>query len=786
MIHLLKSFSRNFNRRPATNLINLFGLAVSLALVIILSVYSYSELTTDNYHKNGQRVYLLTRTGNNAYLPGTLKDQIDLHVPDIESAVRVAEVWEQPVFQTIDGEPIGSDMLTVDEDFFSLFTYETVEGNLKTALKEPLTIVLDQKLARRFFGKEPALGKTIRINNSKELTVSAVVKKPQGNSCLSFNAVVSIATREIIQPNAEELANWDWCNFRLFVLLREGSRPEDAVTKTISLCPKNNYTTFSNLKFIRLSELYFTSIIAFGNDYMHFGDRKRVMILLLVGTLVLLIALVNFINISSAQWIQKIKQTGVLKVLGAGRAKIIQSIVFEAAVLFLLALFLALLITGVISPYIPDYTGIPFDPALLDKPAFFLISILAIIILSLLFSILPALRISSSKAVDNLKKTVAHRTSGSVFQGIMVTLQFVIAIVLIAFTILVQKQVNYGSNNIGFNKENIIGIKLNPQLSNKTEVLKNLIREKAGIEKISFSEYFPGKSMSHWSVTQGTAEKKQYDFDTFTADASFFDITRLQIVQGRFYSNDLNTDKKKMVVNETFVRQHKLDNPVGLKLVMGMENDAGFSEIIGVVKDFHYKSFNQPIGSLIIQNAEKAPYCLISLSTNDFQSLHQLLGDIRKTFKNLSPSFPVEISFFDKAVEDLYKSELQFRQAFSLFAGCAVIISCMGILALSLFACQRRVKEIGIRKVNGARAAQVLALLNKDFAEWVIIAFVFATPIIGFTGRKWLESFAYKTALSWWIYALSGILSLAVALLTVSWLTWRTAKMNPVKALRYE
>jgi putative ABC transport system permease protein len=276
MIHLLKSFSRNFNRRPATNLINLFGLAVSLALVIILAVYSYSELTTDNYHKNGQRVYLLTRRGNNAYLPGILKDQIDLHVPEIESAVRVAEVWEQPVFQTNDGEPIGAGMLTVDEDFFSLFTYETIEGNLKTALKEPLTIVLDQKLARRFFGKEPALGKTIRINNSKELTVSAVVRKPQGNSCLSFNAVVSIATREIIQPNAEELSNWDWGNFRMFVLLRKGSRPEDAVTKTISLCPKNEYTTFSDLKCIRLSELYFTGIMSFGNEYMHFGDRKRV------------------------------------------------------------------------------------------------------------------------------------------------------------------------------------------------------------------------------------------------------------------------------------------------------------------------------------------------------------------------------------------------------------------------------------------------------------------------------------------------------------------------------
>jgi len=214
--------------------------------------------------------------------------------------------------------------------------------------------------------------------------------------------------------------------------------------------------------------------------------------------------------------------------------------------------------------------------------------------------------------------------------------------------------------------------------------------------------------------------------------------------------------------------------------------DAGLSEIIGVVKDFHYKSFNQPIGSLVIQNKPDGSYCLVSLKTTDFQTLHNTIEKIKTTVSGISPAFPVEISFFDQAVENLYQSELQFRRTFSLFAGCAIVICCMGILAMSLFACQRRIKEIGIRKVNGARVAEVMVMLNSDFVKWVAIAFVIATPFAWYIMSKWLESFAYKTEMSWWIFGLAGLLALGIALLTVSWQSWKAATRNPVEALRYE
>jgi len=787
MHNILKSTYRNFIRKPATNLINLLGLTVSLALVIILSVYSYSELTTDNYHINGDRVYLFSKENNAIYSPALLKDQIDLSVPDVEASVRMAAMWQAPVFQAGNHEPLTSDMVFADRDFFNLFTYHAVEGNIENALNEPMTIVLSKNLAGLLFGPEPALGKTLKVNNNHYLTVSAVLEEPEANTVLSFSSLANNETRKIVNPNGDEFKEWGWNNFQTFVLLKEGCDPVETAKTISSLFPDSQPIDKSQGKLIPLQKLYFTPSWVAGNKYLISGDKRKVMILVMVAGLVLIIALVNFINISSSQWLEKIKQTGVLKVIGAGQTAILRNTLAEAFILFLASLILAILFVLLFFPLISRFTGIHFNPFLLYKPSFLVVALSGTFILSLVFSIIPALRISSSKATDNLKKAIEKGRSKPVARGILVTTQFVIAIVLIAFTVLVQKQVNFSSSDLGFNQENIVGLKLTPQLNSQKEVLKKLLQENSTVKQISFSQYFPGTDMSHWTTSQGgEGEKKQYNFDTFNADAAFLEMTGLQLTNGRFFSDDLTTDDNKMLVNETFVREHKLENPVGIKLVMGFDVDAGLSEIIGVVKDFHYKSFNQPIGSLIIQNKPTASWCLVNLRTADFLTLHNTIEEIKSKASGVSPDFPVEISFFDQAVEDLYKSELQFRRTFTLFAGCAVLICCLGILAMSLFACQRRIKEIGVRKVNGAKVSEILTMLNKDFVKWVAIAFLVATPIAYYASHKWLESFAYKTELSWWIFALAGLLALGIALLTVSWQSWRAATRNPVEALRYE
>jgi putative ABC transport system permease protein len=346
----------------------------------------------------------------------------------------------------------------------------------------------------------------------------------------------------------------------------------------------------------------------------------------------------------------------------------------------------------------------------------------------------------------------------------------------------VQKQVKFGSSNLSFDQENVWH-KINTTLSEKKDVLKQLLMEQAAISDVSYTQFYPGKVISSWGTEMNVdGEKKQLNFDTFSADAQFFEIMGLQLVMGRFYSEDLTTDSLKVVVNESFLQEHNLSNPLGDKFSPGKRN----FEIIGVVKDFHYKPVNQPIAPLAIRNEHFASYCIADIRTADFKSLNNLIRNIKSSISELSPSFPVDVNFFDEAVENMYQSELRFRRTFSLFAGCAIIICCLGILAMSLFTSQRRIKEIGIRKVNGARISEILAMLNKDFVKWVGIAFLIACPIAWFAMHKWLQSYAYKTEMSWWLFALAGTIALGIALLTVSWQSWMAATRNPVEALRYE
>jgi putative ABC transport system permease protein len=788
MRHIFKNIIRNFITRPAINLINLTGLSLSLAVVIILAVYCYSELTTDRFHKNGDRVYLYVKSTGSIYTPGILKETIDNKIPGIENIVRMVGSWEPPVFEADGGVPIISDLLFADDGFFNLFSYKVVDGDLNTVLSEPMLAVVTEALSRKLFGTVQSVGKTFKLNNDKLLTVSAVIREPVANTCLNFSALTSIATRKIVQGNGSdgEFKEWGWNNFQTFFLLEKNREPDITIKSIAEFIPekeKSNYN-YNGASLRRLDKIYFSGFTLFGNNYLRSGNKGKVMILLVVATLVLLVALVNYINISTSQWNTKIKQTGLMKVLGARKPELIKNTLAESFLFFLAALAIAIQIVGMVSPGLVNFAGIRLNSELLYSRYFIFFSLISVLSLSIVFSIIPAIRLSSSRAVDNLKKSVSFEKKNFSFSSVLVTVQFTIAVALIAFTFLVQKQVKYGSDNMGINTENIIGIKLSQQLGQKNEALKNMLGEKPYVSNICFCQYFPGKVVSQWGVDlQMNGEKKQVNFHTFNADPEFFPMLGLQLVKGRYYSRDLLTDKAKIIVNESFARGNNIEDPLGAKL-FGF--DGNEYEIIGMVKDFHFESFNTPIAPLAILSGQYYSYCLVNLSAGDFNTLKRLLDEIKSIASELSPAFPVEITFFDQAVENMYRSELQFRRTFSIFSGCAILISCLGILALSLFTCQRRVKEIGIRKVNGAKIFQILYLLNSNFLRWVLIAFLISVPISWYAMNRWLQGFTYKTEISWWIFALAGIIVMAVALITVSLQSWRTATRNPVEALRYE
>lgn len=779
-----KSLFRKFINKPVTNLINLFGLSVSLTIVIILSIYSYSELTTDNFHKNGDDVYLFRKSTEAIYSPGILTETINNKVPGLKSIVRIAPTWEAPVFRAGNKDPLISDLLFADKGFFTLFSYTSIEGDLQTALDEPFSIVISEGLSEKLFGDEHALGKPIRFNNGKVLIVSGVFKEQENNSCLQFNAMTSVDTKKSLEPESNEFKEWGWNNFQVFFLLEEGWNPGKIIETILQYVPENQKEQYSKANLLSLKKIYFSKFEIFGTDYLRHGNIKKVTTLLMVAILVLFIALVNFINIFSSQWRERIRQTGIMKIFGAGRYVVIWDILIESFIYFLAALILAIQIASAVAPLIHRFTGIAFSDRIIRTPGFLIVSFLITLLLSILFSIIPAIRISSSRAVDNLRKAVSAGKKNYSGNGVLVTLQFTVAIAIIAFTILVQKQVSYGTSTLGINQENIVGIKLTPQLSSKIDVLRNSLKSKPGLTDISFSQFYPGKPMSRWGIEMAiNGERRMVSFDTFCADENFFSIMGLQLVSGRIYSDSLFTDKDKVVVNESFLKEYNISDPSGLSFYTFSGKKA---EIAGTIRDFHHKPVNEGIAPLIIRNEGSYSYCLIHLSTQNFKTMEKEFNDIKKLVSEISPAFPVEVTFIDDAIQNLYLSELMFRRTFLMLAVCAIVISCLGILAMSVSACQHRVKEIGIRKVNGASISGMVFTLNRDFVKWVVIAFIISTPVAWYFMDLWLRGYAYKTRASWWIFVVAGITALVIALFTVSWQSWRVATRNPVEALRYE
>jgi len=771
---------RNLLRKPTMTVINLLGLSASLVLVIILSVYCYSELTTDSYHPSGDNIYLLGR-GTGIHTPAILKENVETKVPGVEKCIRIGEIWQPVVLKSENNLPITTKLTLSDPGLFDFFSYRAVEGDLSTALDKPLSLVLTEKIKQKLFGNESAIGKTVKYNNDKYLTVTAVIEEPKKNTFLTFNALTSVETKKIIDSQDGEFEQWGWCNYQTFVLLDGKVSPADVANNTFQLLPKRDQNFVKTMSAYPLKELYFKGFWTGGSSYFRQGDKSKTIILLLVAALILIVAMVNFINISSAQWAGQINKTGVLKVIGASRFNIFRNLIAESTLLFSIAIFLALLALSAVAVAIQNYTGMYFNTRLIYSPVVLTIILTATVLLSVVLSLIPGLRISASRAVDNIKKSVSSSKKKHL-QGGLLTLQMAISIVLISFTVLVYKQIEFGSNNMTFDQNNTIAIRLTEET--KKDVLQNELNSISAVKNTSFTEFYPGADISNWSGCILAIEGKEQDvaFSTFFADGNFFNILGTELVSGEFYSNNYSNDKNKAVVNEEFVRHYNVDNPVGGAVYMG-ENKY---EISGVVKDFNYKSVNSKIEPLVISYGDYMPYCLVQIDGKNFKSIHQTVENIKGLTAKMSPDFPVEISFLDNAVNKMYESEVRFRRIFSLFAISAIIICAMGILAMSIFAAQQRTKEIGVRKVNGATISEILLLLNNSFIKSVLVAFIIATPIAYLAMHKWLENFAYKTTLSWWIFALAGVLALGIALLTVSWQSWKAATRNPVEALRYE
>ena len=631
----------------------------------------------------------------------------------------------------------------------------------------------------------------MQLNDKYALTVSAVLKKSTKKTALHFQALVSSATRNKVQNPDNEYTSWGTNNFITFVMLEEGVDLQSEAKAIFNLYPKSDNllrvdTGMDVSELIPFKKLYFSKIDLGPFKFIRQTNKNKAVTLLFVALLVLLVALLNFVNISSFQWNNRLSYIGIVKVFGANRLRVIGMILCETIFIFLVAFLLALLLVNILVPVIARFTDMQFETTLVYTPTFIVLSFLSTMTLCLLVSIIPAWRITNSKVVNNLQKSVDGYKHKNIFRTVLLRTQLIISIALVAFTLLVNRQIHFGSSEFASNKNTTLILNITKQLGDHQDAFVQMLKSNPHVKRFSFTDYYPDKYMPKWGDDLMSKDGVNQDiiFDITSADSAIFNILNLEVVQGKPFGKISSlADESEVVVNETFVNKFGITSPLTLRLNWKRGHKY---RVVGVVKDFNYESVDKKINPLVLVNSSQGSYCLLQLDTKNFNILHRTIKDLKKETAKLSPSFPVDIQFLDRAVLNMYRSEVQFRQLFTLFALAAIVICMLGVFAMSLFTCQKRNKEIGVRKVNGATIFEIVALLNYNFILQVFIALLIALPLAYWAMDRWLQNYAYKTAVEWWMFAGAGFVVLFVTLLTVTLQSWSTARKNPVEALRYE
>jgi putative ABC transport system permease protein len=708
--------------------------------------------------------------------------RIDFHMGGGKSPLlRVKKGNETETFQV-------NDIIYADSTFFDIFSFSVIQGDAKTSLTEPNSIVLTESTANKIFGNSDPVGKTIEFIGTNEnprlkFTVTAIIKDVPVNSSIKFNGIVSFSTLKSIKPGGvdvdEDYGNWTYDTY----ILKKSNSSIDQLTKKTNEIWLNDVLKRSDIRPDSESAKEFISGFVPLKEVSFFKNNKArfIYLILSVGIFIIILALINFVNLSIAKASTRTKEIAIKKVHGSSRYDLIKQFIGETLVLTFISTALALVIVYYLLPLFNEITGITFSFKLTENPEWILLLISGSILTGILAGIYPALYISSFKPVTILKNEKINGNLNKTIIQILIVFQFVISIILIISTIIIARQVRYmRTENIGFDNKHIIICQLTNNIRNKFDIFKQGLLENPDIINVATSSGIGLAEKFHISFTE-EINGVEKSFRAMAVDPDFIKTIGLKIIEGRDFSWDLETDKSKTVIlNETAVKYFALDPALGFEL--NINNTKAL--VIGVIKDYHNESFQNKISPQVLWYVPGWNSSLsIRISRNNISETVQY---IKNQWNELSPDIPFEFQFLDEKYDALYREEDKFNLLIGYFSIIAILIACLGLFGLASFSTERRNKEIGIRKINGAKISEILVLLNRDFVIRVSIAFIIGVPIAWYAMHKWLQSFAYKTELNWWIFALAGIISLSIALLTVSWQSWRAATRNPIDALKYE
>jgi putative ABC transport system permease protein len=793
---------RNLKRNKAYSALNVLGLAVGLAVFLLIMLFVRTELGYDRYHANGRNIYrVVQEQPGNVYLgsnvfavtPGPLAAAMVQDFPEVLAATRI-DNWGGVLVRVGEKSFLESEIHWADPQTFEIFSFPIVRGEGGPALKNPLSVLLSESAAARFFGGDDPVGRTLALQAyemNAEFQVAGVFRDIPANSHFTLNVVAPFETMGRIQQT--DLTRWGNNSYYTYILLRDGADPKALEAKLVPFIAK--YEAERGWKHDGEHSRYFlqslTSIHLHSRanfDFGLIGDGRFVFLFASIAVLVLAIACVNYMNLATARSLKRAKEVGLRKVVGAGKGQLVRQFLGDAMVLSFLALGLAV---GFVLAALPAFRrfverDIVFDP-FRDAALTPALVLLAAVVGAVAGSY-PALFVSGFRPVSSLKGTGASRAKGRGLRNALIVFQFSASIALILCTVVVGGQLAFIRNtDMGYDRDQILVLTPRGGVGTGLEAFKNEIRSNPAVVRVASSSCLPNNvTSSTHAQWPGRPEDLEIPIYVVDADYDFPELFGLELVRGRSFSRDFPSDAGgAFLINEAAQRALGWDDPIGREFGRkGRDSAEAKGRIVGVLKDFHMHSLHLSIMPLYISlDPARTNRISIKLRGGDIPAA---MASIRRTWEKFAPEYPFEFSFFDQIFDRAYRTERRLGTMFGAFAGLAVLIACLGLLGLAAFAAEQRTKEIGLRKVLGASTSSVIALLSRDFMKWVAVANVVAWPIGYFAMRSWLSHFAYRIDLTVPMFLGAALAAFLIAGSVISLQTYRAAAANPADSMRYE
>jgi len=800
IISYLKGFFRSLWRNKIYSLINILGLAIGIASCLLILSYVYHEIDYDKHHKNADnlyRVYFKGQMGGNylevATTGGSMGRILFDELPEVTNHTRLLHIPRSVLISYNDKNFYQEHIIYADSTFFDLFGYDFLRGDPQTALSESHSVVLTEKTANKYFGDEDPMGKMLEWNKDKNYRVVGIIENPKNSSHINFEMLVSHVTlydHPVYSRYIDELFSFMTFNY---VELEPGTDVSEMNEKIAGIIEKY---MGDDMREIGAELAYFIQPVKSIHLESHLthelednGNKSSVYIFSAIAVLILVIACINFVNLSTAKATTRAKEVGLRKVLGANRQALFQQFMGETFIVTLISMAIALVVIDLLIPVISKLTNGPFEIMIFEHWYFIPVLIGFILIVTLIAGFYPAIYISSYNPIKVIKGNFARGSGKPIFRNVMVTLQFIITIFLIACTLVIFKQMDFTrKKEMGVSIDNMIIAPLRSrQMMEHYDSQKAELMQVPGVEEIcSFSAYVGNFQQRRGYYAEGELSDNMWMLRNIQVDYNWLDIMDIDLIQGRNFSSTVQADSAAIIVNKALVTEVGWLDPIGKTISLpGPEGiDGPQFKVIGVTDDFNYASLHETVKPLIIHiDPNRVRYIGIKY---DPSASNTLLANLTEKWEQLNPGYPFDYFFLEEKFKQLYYSEKQMAGVFSNFTYLAIIIACLGLFGLVSFITEKRIKEIGIRKVLGSSVNDIIMLFNKNFFILVIIASVISIPLAWYAMHRWLQNFAYHARIDWWIFIISMIAALAISVITVTIQTFKSASKNPVDAIKYE